>query len=583
MKERKAARPLAEEIQRTKKIWERLRRKSHVPVEERKQLVDELYGIITGKMRDFVLKHDAVRAVQTAIKYATTEQRKVIAKELQGTYAQLAESRYAKFLIGKLLAHEDSEIRDLVIPEFYGRVSRLINHPEASWILDDIYRGAANDQQKAMLLREWYSPEFAIMEQGDGSEATSDLRKILEKEPAKRGPIMKQLRDMINRLVQKKMTGFTMLHDAMFQYYTNVGLESQECSEFVEMIKGDEEGDLLKNMAFTRSGSHLVCLLLANGSAKDRRQLLKMYKDTFTTMSGDRFGHVVILVAYDVIDDTKMSSKAIFPDLLGESSEKVAETLMAASSNPFARATILYLLDGPTKAVFQGAHLQEDLELLKEVHSIRQKTSKKDAGLRTRELAQAMSPQLLAGVTEAAATLVHDPFGCQLMTDILISCEGDKTAALTAIAATAAGPPNSEIPVDGGLEPQMHISKTPHGGRMLKTLVQNGKFDKALGTVKTVDPPLRFSNVLYPIIKPYLVEWAAGPSSFVVLSMLEANDFDNVVEVRKSLSKNQETLEKAAGEGAGPAVSKGKAGKKKDGNSTKISGNAGSRLILLAL
>ena len=70
--ERKAAKPLADEVQRTKKLWEKLRRKSHVPKEERKQLVDELYSIITGKVKDFVLKHDAVRAVQTAIRTELT-------------------------------------------------------------------------------------------------------------------------------------------------------------------------------------------------------------------------------------------------------------------------------------------------------------------------------------------------------------------------------------------------------------------------------------------------------------------------------------------------------------------------------
>ncbi|KAF4453252.1 hypothetical protein F53441_4059, partial [Fusarium austroafricanum] len=58
--ERKAAKPLADELQRTKKLWERLRRKSHVPKEERQTLVDELFTIITGRIKDFVLKHDAV-------------------------------------------------------------------------------------------------------------------------------------------------------------------------------------------------------------------------------------------------------------------------------------------------------------------------------------------------------------------------------------------------------------------------------------------------------------------------------------------------------------------------------------------
>lgn len=60
---------------------------------------------MTGHFKDFVFKHDAVRVVQTAVKYANLEQRKMIAKELKGDYRSLAESKYAKFLIGKLLVH----------------------------------------------------------------------------------------------------------------------------------------------------------------------------------------------------------------------------------------------------------------------------------------------------------------------------------------------------------------------------------------------------------------------------------------------------------------------------------------------
>ena len=98
--------------------------------------------------------------MQTAIKYATPDQKKQIARELKGTYAQLAESRYAKFLIGKLLVQNDEEIRDIIIPEFYGRVRKLINHSEASWILDDIYRGVATKEQKAILLEDTWRLKF---------------------------------------------------------------------------------------------------------------------------------------------------------------------------------------------------------------------------------------------------------------------------------------------------------------------------------------------------------------------------------------------------------------------------------------
>lgn len=105
MQQRKAAKPNAANVQRSKKLWERLRLKSHVPREERKKLVEELFEIMTGHVKDFVFKHDAVRVVQTAIKYANREQRRMIAKELRGNFLALAEGRYSKFLIGKLVVH----------------------------------------------------------------------------------------------------------------------------------------------------------------------------------------------------------------------------------------------------------------------------------------------------------------------------------------------------------------------------------------------------------------------------------------------------------------------------------------------
>jgi pumilio family protein 6 len=74
-----------------------------VPKEERGQLLEELFEIVTGRVKDFVFKHDSVRTIQCALKYSTMAQRRMIAEELKGNYKNLAESRYAKFLIGKLI------------------------------------------------------------------------------------------------------------------------------------------------------------------------------------------------------------------------------------------------------------------------------------------------------------------------------------------------------------------------------------------------------------------------------------------------------------------------------------------------
>ncbi|CAG8950679.1 hypothetical protein HYFRA_00002889 [Hymenoscyphus fraxineus] len=600
VKERKAAKPMADDLSRTKKLWERLRRKSHVPTEERKVLVAELFEIVTGRIKEFVLKHDSVRVVQTAIKYATPEQKRMIAKELAGTYRQLAESKYAKFLIGKLLVQGDDEIRDTIVPEFFGHVRRLIKHPEASWILDDIYRGVATKQQKAIILREWYGAEFALFQNDPAQKVPSDLAEILNTDPGKRAPIMRSLLELINHLIQKKLTGFTLLHDAMLQYFINAKAGTEEVTDFVELIKGDEEGDLLKNLAFTRSGSRVVSLTLAYGTAKDRKQVLKTYKDTLQLMANDENGHIIILTAYEVIDDTVLTAKSIFPELLSKDSQKQIENIVSFANDLNARTTLLYLFQGRSKALFPPS-LAVDLEILKEVDTVRQATSKKDPEIRRAELAKALSPYILKAIKTAAGDLVATSFGSQFITEVLFGADGDKSAALQAIAETAQGDPTWVAPPAEGAESTeetppfvSHIANTPSGGKMLKSLVAGGRFDPKTKTIVPVVPALDFANILYPNIKDHIVEWATGSSSFVPLALLESSSFSDAAELRETLKANKKKLEKASKEETVEQKSKREAfeaeqaaasakGKKLKAVKVKEIGNKGAALLLTKL
>ncbi|KZF26276.1 ARM repeat-containing protein [Xylona heveae TC161] len=570
--ERKSAKPNSDIIQRSKKLWERLRRKSHVPRDERKELVAELYDIITGRVKDFVLKHDSVRVIQTALKYATLEQRKMIARELKGEYCTLAEGRYAKFLVGKLLVHGDAEVRDIIVPEFYGHVRRLIKHPEASWILDDIYRGIATPRQKACLLREWYGPEYAIFKTNNEQQPTSDLSVILSHNPEKRAPVMQYMHELINLLAQKRMTGFTILHDAMLQYFLNTKPGSHEANEFLELLKGDEEGGLLKNLAFTKSGARVVCLALAYGSAKDRKQILKFYKDLIVDLAFDSFGHQILLAAYDVIDDTVLTSKSIFPELLGKDAapETQADAVLACVVSLNARIPLLYLF--ADKAVWLLP--PEDVAVLEEIDQIRASTSKKDSNLRRRELIRAISPTLLSVTQSHASTMLETSFGCQFVTELLLGCDGDKEAALDAVADQAVGNPGKEG----------HVAQSPAVGRMLKTLVQEGHFNSKTKEVVRVDPPLNFHNILYERIKDHILDWATGPSSFVVVGLVEADGFSEKDGLLKLLKKGKKALEAAASPPRSKVSAESKKGSSKDGKSAKNPpaqhSNKGAKILL---
>lgn len=511
-------------------------------------------------MKDFVFKHDSVRVIQTAIKYGNLDQRKMIARELKGEYRTLAESRYAKFLIGKLLVQGDEEIRDMVVPEFYGHVRRMLKHPEASWILDDMYRGIATPTQKAIMLREWYGAEYALFKSEGSGPNSADLQQLLKQSPERRIPVMRALHDLINQLVQKKTTGFTMLHDAMLQYFINVQNGSQEVSEFIELLKGDEEGDLLKNLAFTKSGARLVCLAFAYGNAKDRKNMLKMYKNTMQTLAYDTHGHKVLLAVCDAVDDTVLVSKSVFPELLGKESLPDGQPpgILTAALDLNARVPLLYLFSGKSRSILQ----EEDLALLKEIHNIRTTTSKKDPELRRKELLASLSPPLLSFISKNAETLVQTSFGCQFLSEVILGAVGDREPALTAIAALASGNP----------EVQAHL-KTPAAGRMLKSLVVGGRFNPKSKAVDLVDPPLNFHDKLYATIEDDIVNWATGSNSFVVLGLLEASGFQEREALRKALKKHRALLIKAA---TSPDV---KAGGHKGPEPAAV-GNKGTKIIL---
>ena len=573
--ERKASKPNADSIARSKKLWERLRRKSHVPKDERKNLVAELFDIITGRVKDFVFKHDSVRVIQTALKYANIDQRKMIAKELQGDYKALAESKYAKFLIGKILVHGDEETRDMVIPEFNRNVRRLIRHPEAAWILDDIYRGIATPSQKALLLREWYGADFAIFgaEKVEGTSISADLKEILSEHPEKRKPVMRSLLELINILVQKKTTGFTMLHDAMLQYFLNVQVTSEEANEFIELLKGDEEGDLLKNLAFTKSGARLVCLALARGSAKDRKLILRVYKGNIQTMAYDMNAHQVLLTAYDVIDDTVLVSKSVFPELLcKEGSETYQQDLMAAITNLNARVPLLYPFCGKSKVILPT----EVRDILTEIDEIRETTSKKDPKMRRKELLAGLSTPLLDLIAQQAGTLIETSFGCEAIVTVLLDATGDREAAMHAVANLASG----------GTEIQNLLAQAAPG-RMLKTLVVGGRYDPEKRAVEPADPPLGFHNILYAKIKDDLVSWATGPNSFVVVGLLEAQGFGHADELKAILKKNEDKLRSVtqhiSQESDKKQYKKTKGKQESDHGIMKPRNNAGSAILLKKL
>jgi pumilio family protein 6 len=522
---RKAAKSHADEIAAAKKLWEQLRRKSHVKPDERRKLVAELFAIVTGQVKDFVFKHDSVRAVQCAVKYSTIAQKRDIAAELKGSFRALAEGRYGKFLLAKLITDGDNETRDMIIPEFYGHVRRLMSHPEASWILDDIYRTVATKKQKARLLREWYGPGFAIFDGDSKEEVTADLSKILEHNPEKRVAVLRYLYDRINQLIQKKATGFTMLHDAMLQYFLQLSPESEDFTQFLSLVIGDnkeEEVDLLRNLAFTNSGSEVVCMTLAHSKAKERRLIIRAFKDVIGMLAFDKYGYRVLVSACEVFDDTREIRdrvysemvklvKAATPETKASLEDAQTEQILNLAFHQIGQISLLYPMFGTVKKLPNN---DGDDKMMQKVKSARETTSKKAPDVRRAELISALSAPLLLAVQSRAEHLLSSTVGHGhvLITEAIFKCEGDKSPALEAIAAAVgADPAEADHPV--------HL---PFACKTLKSLIRGGPFDRETGKTVLLDPPLHFADILWKAIREHVAKWIAGDGGFIVLALLEA-------------------------------------------------------------
>jgi hypothetical protein len=103
-KERKQSKPHFKTLHEAKLLWESLRQQSQPKAEQQAQIT-QLFSLLQGQIPSLAFNHSASRLVQTAMKLGTKEQRGSIARELKGTYVELAKSKYGKFLVTKVLEY----------------------------------------------------------------------------------------------------------------------------------------------------------------------------------------------------------------------------------------------------------------------------------------------------------------------------------------------------------------------------------------------------------------------------------------------------------------------------------------------
>ncbi|KAF9451432.1 ARM repeat-containing protein [Macrolepiota fuliginosa MF-IS2] len=475
LEQRKAAKPHSTLLTDAKRVWS-LARQKNIPSAERQKHVNELMDVVRGNVKEIVFKHDASRIVQTIVKYGRQKERDEIALELKGKYNDLVQNKYSKFLVSKLIricpAHRAS-----ILQEFQSHVLRLLLHREASPVLADVFELHANAYERTFLLRDFYGKEALLFGMTKGSAEDKDSAKkglagLLEganDERQKRtlAAVKENLMLVFNNPDKGAVT-HAVVHRVLWEYLTAVNTIPDEAEQERlrrEMFESCQE--LLAEMVHTKDGSRVVREFLAQGTAKDRKQILKLFKPHIERMCLDDEAQLVLFTALDVIDDTKLLAKSLISEIT-TSANSIYE-------KPQGLRVLVYLLAPRTRRHFMPAQIAS----LEETDNARARTSKKDPEARATEVRKFASEALLQWIAENGAKVSKEPRGCLIATEVMLYAEGDKTSATKTLldALTATYPSldtSSPHPID--------LSWT---SRMYKTLLQGGHYNKKAQVIET--------------------------------------------------------------------------------------------------
>lgn len=467
--QRKAAKPHSELLTEAKRAWS-LARQKNLSRTERTKHINALMDVVRGKVKDIVFKHDASRIVQTIVKYGSAKERNEIAEELKGRYKDLAQNKYSKFLVTKLIRLCPSH-RTSILQEFQGSVMRLLLHREASSVLADAFELYANAYERSILLKDFYGKEAQLFTVTLGSDEERErskkgLRGVLEgADKERRRRVLNAVKENLTTVFNNSDKGavsHAIVHRVLWEYLSVVNeLEDEADKEKARREMFETCQDVLAEMVHTKDGSRVVREFIAQGTAKDRKHIVKAIKPHVERMCKDDEAQLVLFTALDVIDDTKLTAKSLVADIAA-----AAHSLYQSSQG---RRSLIYLVSPRTRRHFTPAQIA----LLAETDAVRAQTSKKDAAVRADEVCKAASAPLLAWLADEGAAVARDPGGSLVVCEVLLYADGDKAAASeTLLRALAAPYPGAEHPI-----------ALPHASRLYKTLLQGGHFDHAARAV----------------------------------------------------------------------------------------------------
>lgn len=199
-----------------------------------------------------------------------------------------------------------------ILKLYKGRAAELLRHPAGAHILNDLY-AAASPQQRNALAAEFYGREYSLFDGGllnNTAGPPGKLKDLLASvDGAKARAIIQHLATELSPVLEKGLMDCQLAHRLAAEYM------SAAPASLVADAAESLSGEALLHMVHTKDGATAACAVLAYGTAKDRKKALKAMKGHVGAAARDEWGHLVVLTALGVVDDTAALKKFIAAEL----------------------------------------------------------------------------------------------------------------------------------------------------------------------------------------------------------------------------------------------------------------------------
>mmetsp|Transcript_9410 Transcript_9410/g.23839 ORF Transcript_9410/g.23839 Transcript_9410/m.23839 type:complete len:652 (-) Transcript_9410:138-2093(-) len=353
-------------IQEITMMWEKMR-PAEVAESAKAKTVLTIMEKVKGRITDLAMSHTASRVMQACAKHGDAKVRSAILGEVKGRLLEMAKSSYGNFVIRKLInLAPKSELAEIQ-KAFKGRIPELMRHPCGSAVVIDLYAAASTEQRNCMAA-EFYGREFQLFDAKAGDAAHSLTERMSGMTATQRKATLQHLTIQLSPIMEKGLLDSELVHRLVWEYIENSSEVTM--AEVVDNLSGP----FMLRMVHTRNGARASCAVLRAAAAKDRKKVVKAMKENVASLAADEYGHVVLIAALSVVDDTALLRKMIVAPLQA--------MLPGLLEHKYGRRVVLQLL-----APFHNRYLPvEYQEWVRPSSEEGKTTSLKDPVLRRREL-----------------------------------------------------------------------------------------------------------------------------------------------------------------------------------------------------